>query len=372
MKTIRRILSFAFALCLIFSSLCLSIGAADSVTFTATNDTLCELNDATMPFYQGGTLYVSAELISGSALGVYFSTLRGSNAAVLYRQRDTITIDMSSKTAVFNGRIYSGGAAIRNGRVFVSSSLLSSCFGFSTSSIKVENGTLVRVCSKTVLSDTAFADAAKPLMQQRYAQYERAHHTEKPQTAPIDTPTQNTTTDTTPTDTTLYCSVCAHGEDLERILQTLSSRRLHANILAAPKSIVSEAASLRRAVATGNGIVLRMDGADAETLLSRIESANETLRAVCGGCTRLVYVENTTAEVLTALQDAGYCPITYQVMRTSFRPAALSAELLRYTAGGTCRLLLDGDNFADSFASLVSALQKGNCTLRAVNEVNYD
>ena len=369
MKTRKRILSLFAACCLIFALVSLPSRAVGNVSFTATNDTLCELSDATMPFYQNGSLFVSAELLSGNALGVYFSTLRGSNAAVLYRQRDTITIDMASKTAVFNGRIISGSVAIRGGRVFVSTSLLSSCFGFTTTSTKVENGTLVRICSKTVLSDAAFADAAKPLMDQRYAQYDRAH---RPETPPVQNDPPQAEEDAPVAGTTLYISVCAQGETLGRILQTLAANGLHTDILVAPSQIAAEGASLRRAVSGGNPLVLRMDASQADTLLLRIQKANETLRAVSGSCTRLIYAENATAETLAMLQEAGYCPISYHVMRTSFRAGALSEDLLARTKNGTCRLLLDGgDNLAASFSSLVSALQKGNCTLRAIHEVNY-
>ena len=72
----RRIWSILLAL-----ALSLSLGApflavrplaAGSVYFTAINDSLCPLNDSTMPFWSGGNLYLPSSVFSSYDLGLSY------------------------------------------------------------------------------------------------------------------------------------------------------------------------------------------------------------------------------------------------------------------------------------------------------------
>mgnify|MGYP000314612401 CR=1 FL=1 len=95
----RRIWSILLAL-----ALSLSLGApllaarplaAGNVYFTAVNDSLCPLNDSTMPFWSGGNLYLPSSVFSSYDLGLSYVRDTSAQTAILYSSNKVLEFDLA-------------------------------------------------------------------------------------------------------------------------------------------------------------------------------------------------------------------------------------------------------------------------------------
>ena len=70
----RRFAAALLALALL-AALCPPVSAEDQVYFTAVDERVLDLNDATMPFWFGGYLYVAATVFRESGVGYSFNVV---------------------------------------------------------------------------------------------------------------------------------------------------------------------------------------------------------------------------------------------------------------------------------------------------------
>ena len=158
------------------------------------------------------------------------------------------------------------------------------------------------------------------------------------------------------------------------VLNALDNASGRATLLFSPDALDGMDDIVRRAAATGHALALEIGGAEtAAAALEQIERGNEKLWLAANVKTRLVYLRETSGEVLGAVANAGYYPITVQVQYTPRSGGAAAAERIvaRVDAyGGSCRIYAGSD--ADAARWLPTALNRmraENCTVSALNEV---
>ena len=392
MKRLRRPWCFLLAVMLVLSLVPGQAGAAGTVYFTAINDKLLDLEDATMPFWAKDHLYISSTAVYRTDLGLSFNYRKETNTAVLYRQGKVMICDFSNGTIYDNaGGTYSGEALIRGGTVFFPVDALCRCFGFEYSYTKTAYGYLVRVKSDPgALSDAVFLDAASSLMATRYARYRKGSESPEPQpgtpaqpvtptqpSAPVTpSPAQETPEreEPAPERTVRLLVDAGDSDDAERILAALHAAGAEATFLLRQDALDGTGDLPRRLAAGGQAIALFVEtGGDAGQTIAAIERANDALWRAAMRKTRLVRLEGATQEVRDAAIAAGYCPILYSAVSGAGTVARESANILRAadSHGGRCCMHIEADSVSyRSFPALLSALKAGNASFTRLTEVN--
>lgn len=372
MKRWRRALALTLAILLCLPLLPLRADAAVTVYFTSVNDRLCELSDTTMPFWQNGVLYVAGDTfhdVDDLKLRYYYN--REQSTAILYQGKTALYCDLTEGTMRNNrtGEYYSGAPIVRDGTVFFPVSVVASMFDLRYSCTRVTNGYLVRIRNdNAILSDASFIDAATSQLQQRYAQYERTHTAETPSGS-----TSGTTSPSVRTALTVYLLLPVDDESTGMaLLDSLDAAGAHATLLLSP-ALIEEAGDLvRRAVATGNAIALRLDADTTEAALAEAEAGNASLRRVACSCTRLVQLATADKPIRTALSDAGWCPVTVNASDFTRSGTHWAQTVLDYPAdSGSLRLYLATTSAgASALTTMLSRLASADCTLAALSEVS--
>ena len=175
----KRIIPVLCALLLLFSlpfALPSAEAAPETVYFMSVNDTIMELNDATMPFFVNGVLYVPYTMFdpdtSGSGLGVFSSYSRSKAAVLIYGWGGTLLFDLQTNNSTFGGKTYPDSAILRNSTVFVPLDMVCGCFNLDWSWLMVEHGYIIRIKSgASSLDDRDFANAASYALKERYNTY---------------------------------------------------------------------------------------------------------------------------------------------------------------------------------------------------------
>jgi len=185
-RGIKRSAALALALLLLLPLLASRGEAAEKVYFVAVNDRLLELNEETMPFVAGGSLYVSSLAFEERELGLNYARNKGAGLAILYTNKMDLRFDLENQATVDkNGTSYSSFAVEHNGYVFFPLSLVCRCFGLSWSYCENDTAPLIRIKSDSViLSDRDFVDAAAIQMERAYADYQNALQEEQEPPAP--------------------------------------------------------------------------------------------------------------------------------------------------------------------------------------------
>ena len=377
MKWSRRLICLFFSLALLCTLLPPRTAAVSTIYFTSVNDTLLDLNDATMPFWQGGVLYVSGAALDGTDLGIFYSYNREKQVASVYKQRRFMYCDLVAGTIEDNTthEIYNGSAIVKGDMVFFPINVLASFFDLKYSCTKVSYGYLVRLRNENAeLSDAQFIDAATQSFRQRYNQYERA------QAAQNDA--ANGQMQTTPEQdelpaeqrTAYLCLSMTEAEAAASVLGALDGVSARATLLFAPDALDGMDDAVRHAAATGYALALEITGTEtAADALERIERGNEKLWLAANVKTRLVYLREVSDEVSGAVAKAGYYPITVQTQYLPRGGGVTAADriIARVDAyGGSCCIYIGAD--ADAARWLPTALNRmraENCTASALNEV---
>ena len=179
-QKLRRGGALLCALCLL---LCLAPRSGRAVVltgvyFTAVNDQLMEMDQATMPFWSGGKLYVSSRVfeVYREELGITYSPGTDRKTFALYTGRSALLFDLAADACYDNrGNLYAARAVDRNGNIFFPLDTVCPFFGLTYSYTATALVPLVRIRSgEAVLSDSVFIDAASSLMRSRYNAYVRS------------------------------------------------------------------------------------------------------------------------------------------------------------------------------------------------------
>ena len=368
-----RLMSLALAVMLLCTLLPPHAQAAPTLYFTAVNDRMCELSDDTMPFWQGGVLYVAGATVNGpDDLGIRYSYNAEKSVALLYRGQRLLYCNLAEGTMENNrtGERYAGSPIVRSGMVFFPISALVSLFDLKYSTTKIAYGYLLRIRDdNAVLSDEDFIDAATDPIQKRYQQYERAHAAEQ------ELGQEGSVTPSQPTvyrDRTVYPLLTVSDESsLMQLLTTLDTYDVHATFLLTPELAERAGDGIRRIAATGNAAALLLSAETAEEALAQIERGNDALWRGASLRTRLVYSGRADRSLREALTAAGYCPLTVNVSDfTSSGSHWAQTALDHANRYGSTRLYLNAGTGASLYLGVaLSRLRAESCAVAALSEV---
>ena len=299
-RNISLLLALGLTLSLLTGAFAAHGNAADTVYFTAVNDQLLELNDATMPFWYNGVLYAAGSAF-GNNLGISYSYNAAKKILVLSQSGLRLVCNAPSRMIVdSNGIAYAEEPVERNGVVFVPVNLVCRAFGISATTRSVSGGFLVRIRNASAaFSDEAFADAAESMMNARYAEYLAAHK------SPDDIGEGGNDEDGKEFFLALTVGDAASAE---AYLDALSATKHHATFLLTAAFCEAmerseNAAVLRRILGEGHNLAI----ASAEDAAA-LRAANESL-------SRLVYTKTRLYDGArgTALTQYGYTAVTGDV-----------------------------------------------------------
>lgn len=350
--------------------------AAESVYFTAVNENVCPLNDETMPFWSGGTLYVPSPVLSSYDLGLSYVRDTSAQTAILYNSRKVLEFDLAGGGANNKlGTYYSASAISRRGYVYFPLSFVCNYFGLSYSVVDTAWAPLVRLRSEgAVLSDSQFVDAASSMLASRYRAYEQSKQPPVPTkpadpsngggTEETDPPEDETENDSKSTARVLLAVRAGEDENVAAMLNTLDRYGYQATFFFPTDSLQGRDDMLRRIVASGHRLgLIPTDGAEG------LEEANAYLRRCTGTVTRMVLSARTDA-----MAPAGYTVYspTLAAENLGSSPSGRAARIMSRieNSRGTVKLLMGGDDTSASALNTVCAkLRSGSYTVRAVNEV---
>ena len=274
--------------------------AAQTVYFTAANDRVMDLNDATMPFMQNGMYYLSQNIFANTGLGIYYSRSKTTNTVSLYTGGNYLTFYLDSNTTSDSqGTEYSYRLIVRGDNVFFPMNLLTGYFGLTYTILQTDYAPIIRVQSGSDnLSDRVFLDAAKNMLATYYTRYQKAKAEE------------NAARPTTPTDpvTQGQYPICPTVivQDLEgccTVLEQLDNRQWSGLFLFQPEDISLYADLIRRIVSSGHSVGL----AGVELSTQQLQQANRLLFLTAGIKSRAVLILDGDSSDRQALAEAGYC-----------------------------------------------------------------
>ena len=292
--------------------------AAGTAYFTAVNETVLKLTDATMPFWANGRLYVSSDMFADKELGVTYYHNVLMKTATLYDEGGALQFDLEKGTSSDgNGYPMSAVAIVRNGRVFFPVEVVADYFRLTFTQNAVARGYVVRLRSEdSVLNDRLFLDAATSLLEYRYEEYEKAQSAVMPPVTPV-TPPDNPKPPDPPTndERTVYLSflVTDNSGDLVNVL---SAAKMPGTFFFTEEQLLENAALARRLVVAGYGLGLAVDCAQETGAAEKLRAANELLWRLTGTKTRLCMLKNAVAQDEKAAREAGYCCLRVDVDRS--------------------------------------------------------
>jgi peptidoglycan/xylan/chitin deacetylase (PgdA/CDA1 family) len=379
-KRIKRagcaLLAFAMALVLTAP---LTVGRADADTayFTAVNDTLYELSDATMPFWNNGYLYIPSTVFSASNLGVSYAYGASEKKAMLYRDQTALLFDLENGGVLTqNGVSYAFSAITRNGYVFFPADFVCVYFTLSYTILDTDYIPLVRVRNSSAsLRDSAFISAADKYLASRYNKYIQSKQTAS--TGSGDTGSQTTTTDETNKNGVTVCLAftVSDASSAEGILDRFSDYGMKAAFFFTADAAKNSDDLLRRVVSEGHTVGIAVDGTlSAQEAEKVIESANRLIRTDTGTATRMILLRGGSA-ARSELQAAGYCVFSADIDAETLGSTGgtrASAVMRKIAARRSyARVLMAGDDTtASALASMLPKLREDKYSVRAANEVN--
>ncbi len=297
----RRKLTALCCVLALLAGLAAPASAAPAVYFIGISDeTVLELSDAAMPFWANGYLYVPGTVFNAQSLGTAFTYNPYKGRAVVYRKDQpfvALLFDLNRNSVDDNdGYGYYPPAVVRNGIAFVAVSLVCGYFGFSTSTTKVANGYLIRVCGPdAVLSDRSFAEAASYTMDLRYQQYlaarEAAQEAESPSEQDPD-PVPSSEEDRE----VALCFRPRSRTVLASLLDTLDGAGAAGTFCLTEAELTAWGGLVRRMTAGGHAVALVIGGGGGEgeepPVADRLAAANDALWRAAGIKTRLCFLED--------------------------------------------------------------------------------
>ena len=320
--------------------------AANYVCFVAAGENVLPLSDATMPFWNGGYLYIASSIFTGTtreALNISCARSDKNKTLVLYNnsQAKYLAFELEKNYAYdVDGNVFYPGAVYRNGEVYVPASLVAQFFGLQYSVNKVDStvngqrlqGDLAWIRKPgNVLTDKYFMDAAAYAIASRYEAYLKEKK-QQDTSAPGSTPQESAGVDME--GKRIYLCMSA-GDNTASLLDTLDRYGVQAAFFCTPEFLEQQGDLLRRMTAAGQSIAILVDAGDkTRTVEEQLEAGNQALRqATCGG-TRLAWLENGNEETLQRIQEAGYRCLKPDLDRSGYdlRSASNADSLLRVLA----------------------------------------
>lgn len=253
--------------------------SAEDVIFVALNIELQELSYDTMPFFDGGVLYVAGDIFASSTLGTMIargrqqlSISKGSEKTLVFSTVDDSVMDQDKN-------YYSVKPLYRNGRIFVPAEFICIFFGLSYSYITYSDvAPIVRIKSSVAYDDQSFTTAAKSILQNRLKKYLSSFTTSViPDTTPTVPPVQTANPNTPPPsfdNGDVYLAI--YGLDAEvtpKQLTVLDQISAKACFFVTAEDITENQTLVRRIIGQGHGIGLLSEGENAGDDWNNAEAA---------------------------------------------------------------------------------------------------
>ena len=374
----KRMFALLCALVLVLTLSPAPSRATDTVYFTAVNDTILELSDATMPFWTNGYLYIPASIFqSGSstsrALGVQSSLSTDKKTLMLYARNALIFNLETGSTTDGQDNSYPESAVTRGGQAFVPFARVAEFFNLKRNTMTVPGyGFLVRLCNNAYMPDSLFLDSATSNLARIYNNYKNGgsgETTSPAVTAPVE--------ETVPEGShVLYLGILVDDiGETSNLLDVLDAQAKSRAAFYLPAALLESAGDLtRRMRATGHAIGLWADGsAGAEDALEQLERANRLLSRHVGGKTRLCYLADATEQTVAQVSAAGWRVLTprldfsYRALDGSSAAAALHKRLAAYT--GSVTIWLNGGTTASGLRAFLISTRAAQDKLLPLTEL---
>ncbi|MGM9662217.1 MAG: hypothetical protein ACI3WR_03890 [Oscillospiraceae bacterium] len=367
----KRVCSALVLLCLLLTLCGAALdGQAATVYFTASNDTLLELSDDTMPFWSGSQLYVPVSAFSSGGLGISDSYNVAKKTLTLRRSSFRLICNLSSGMTVdSDGNVYEFTALEKGGVLFLPINPVCRIFSLSCSTRSVPNGYLVRIRNENaVFSDEAFIANASAMLASRYASYEAAKRgTEGPSSQEPDGETEET-------GRVLYLGFTVRSaEAAQRWLEACSGTAHHATFFLTEEFFQDDgeaaAEAVRRVLSEGHSLGLAGGDGGAAQALAALRSGNEALQRMACVKTRLAYLPQGAAETA---EKEGYCPVGFDLSCAGETELSSSAISRLLNGAGTAARLELGDSLsASSLRLLLSRAADRGYTGQCFRETAY-
>lgn len=341
------------------------MGAADTVYYTAAEDDVLDLNDATMPFWFAGYLYIDASVFQRIGVGYSLNTVKGT--LVLYDFSRSLVFDLNTGSGTDGqGNPYAHVAVTRGGVTFVPASPVATYFGRVYSNNRVNHGYLIRVKSENAtLSDVRFLDAAVTTLEDRYQRYQRQN---APESETETTPQPVDTAEEPTSGKSIYlCFLAEDGGAVDELADALDARGAKAAFYFTETALSRCGDQLRRLAAGGHGVGLVAD--PEEDPLEQAARMNRALFRMAGIKTRLVYAGDGG----TGLPPAGLCLLSARIDRsdsglsTSGGAAALLNQIGRYQ--GAVSVWMGADVTPAALRTLLASAAAEDNSFYAMTEI---
>lgn len=369
----KRAAALALCLVLAWGLAPAAAEAAGSVYITAAGNDILPLDDATMPFWSDGYLYVASSIFTGQvnkALGVAYlpSSVSNPNLCILYAGSRSLMFDLTGGfVRDTDGSVTYRGAIRRGGEIFVPVSVVADFFNLEYSvtplSLKTAEGdnygALVWIRQLGFgLSEKNFINAAFSQIAVRYEQYLRERRPDGGGTDVSPGVVQLPGGD----GKTVYLCLAA-GESTAAQLDALDGGGARAAFFCSLSFLESRGDLLRRMTATGHAVGLLADAADPDrTVAWQLEEGNRLLARATMGKTRLARIQNGDEDHRREAREAGFSCLEADLDRsaTGLRDSAQAESLLRQISARRedARVWLgDGADAAGLRAFLTAAAQ---------------
>lgn len=338
----KRTAALIFCLLMILQLAVPPAEAAGTVCFMAAGIDILPLEDASMPFWYNGCLYVSSTIFTGavnqSLKAAWLPT--AADVCILYSGGRSLRFERGKNFAAdTDGNTFYPGSTERNGVTFVPLPVVAAFFGFEYSTVSLgaaavaggHSAMLVwmrrpELAASLGLSDRAFANAASYQMEARYREYRQAQ--EPPPAGEDPAAGAGPEVPAEPEGKTVFLCLTA-GENTSALLDALDAYGAKATFFCPPDFLESRGDLLRRMAVTGHAVGLLADGGDVP---EQLEAGNRALERATMGKTRLALLQNGDHAVLQAARAAGYRCLTPDVDWNGLRREAGAEGLLQRIA----------------------------------------
>ena len=286
----KRILAVCLILTLLSAVIPATAAGASDLAFVAVNDTIPEtLSGGELPFYSRGMLYVPYTVFNATSLGFYPSYNVEGKTLTLFSRSSRLVFDLAGGSVTDEEKVTQQISAISSGgTVFVPASFCANHFGVQVSVLTSLGGyTVVRFkTGSEIYDDSLFIEKAESLISYRVEQYQEGLTPKPPVTEPSDS--GNTQSgETTPPETdpedqepASICLAITDAVSMEGALELLANEQLHAAFFLTADEIRSYPDLVRRMVAQGHTVGLRVleDDDPAEALYRGNEALDRVVK----------------------------------------------------------------------------------------------
>lgn len=336
--------------------------AAGTLYFTAVNETILPLSDATMPTVLNGEMYVPYSVFTTKELGVNFYSTSGGNTVSLYKGSTLLIFNLSEGYSYDQNDVqYTAVAQKYNGIVYVPVTFVSSFFGYTYSYIDSAPAPIVRIKTSSVIyNDKTFVSVSRTKMESYLDEYYGVTITPSPSPS---------TGYETYENVTIFLSFDnISSENTDDILSTLDQYGYHGCFFVTKEELVEHDDLIRKIAGHGHSIGIRLQSGTIE----EYSETSAVLFEVTKLRTLLVSADSAVLETAEQMaEDEGllFWNDTKSFGSVRFSPSSLTNKLSTAT-GSFENLSFSCTNYTlNSLLSVLSYLNTHGYTIKLINEI---